>query len=117
MATVTASHVVSNSSNVSSHGSETKASLGQIGLRSQSMTHSGLRSLNMTDKLQMRTQAFARKSVKKAYATWNHTSGKIVCLQGGMTVVFVGIEVAPWSKTGGLGDVIGGLPPEMAVSI
>ncbi|KAL9345730.1 hypothetical protein Peur_060583 [Populus x canadensis] len=114
MATVTASHVVSNSSNVSSHGSETKASLGQIGLRSQSMTHSGLRSLNMTDKLQMRTQAFARKSVKKAYATWNDTSGKIVCLQGGMTVVFVGIEVAPWSKTGGLGDVIGGLPPEMA---
>ncbi|XP_061983446.1 granule-bound starch synthase 1, chloroplastic/amyloplastic-like [Populus nigra] len=114
MATVTASHVVSSSSNVSSHGSETKASLSQIGLRSQSMTHSGLRSLNMADKLQMRTQAFARKSVKKAYATWNDTSGKIVCLQGGMTVVFVGIEVAPWSKTGGLGDVIGGLPPEMA---
>ncbi|KAG6755557.1 hypothetical protein POTOM_041388 [Populus tomentosa] len=110
MATVTASHVVSRSSNVSSHGSETKASLGQFGLRSQSMTHSGLRSLNMTDKLQMRTQAFARKSVKKAY----DTSGKMVCLQGGMTVVFVGIEVAPWSKTGGLGDVIGGLPPEMA---
>ncbi|KAL9382994.1 hypothetical protein Peur_023317 [Populus x canadensis] len=114
MATVTASHVVSSSSNVSSHGSETKASLSQIGLRSQSMTHSGLRSLNMADKLQMRTQAFARKSVKKAYATWNDTSGKIVCLRGGMTVVFVGIEVAPWSKTGGLGDVIGGLPPEMA---
>ncbi|KAJ6293393.1 hypothetical protein OIU78_025382 [Salix suchowensis] len=39
---------------------------------------------------------------------------KIVCLQGGMTVIFVATEVAPWSKTGGLGDVIGGLPPAMA---
>lgn len=78
------------------------------------MTHSGLRSLNMVDKLQFKTQAFARKSVKKAYATGNDTSGKIVCLQGGMTVVFVATEVAPWSKTGGLGDVLGGLPPAMA---
>ncbi|KAJ6727755.1 GRANULE-BOUND STARCH SYNTHASE 1 CHLOROPLASTIC/AMYLOPLASTIC [Salix koriyanagi] len=78
------------------------------------MSHSGLRSLNMADKLKMRAQAFARKSVKKAYATGNDNSGKIVCLQGGMTVIFVATEVAPWSKTGGLGDVIGGLPPAMA---
>jgi glycogen synthase len=34
---------------------------------------------------------------------------------GGMNVVFVGAEMAPWSKTGGLGDVLGGLPPAMAV--
>ena len=117
MATVTASHIVSRSSLVSSHGSEIKANLTQIGSRSHSMSHSGLRSPNMADKLQMRAQAFARKSLKKAYATGNDTSGKIVCLQGGMTVIFVATEVAPWSKTGGLGDVIGGLPPAMAVSM
>ncbi|CAG9462036.1 unnamed protein product [Pedinophyceae sp. YPF-701] len=31
-----------------------------------------------------------------------------------MPLVFVSAEVAPWSKTGGLGDVLGGLPVEMA---
>ncbi|KAG8069500.1 hypothetical protein GUJ93_ZPchr0006g41416 [Zizania palustris] len=35
---------------------------------------------------------------------------------GGMNVVFVGAEMAPWSKTGGLGDVLGGLPPAMAAN-
>lgn len=31
-----------------------------------------------------------------------------------MNVVFISAEVAPWSKTGGLGDVVGGLPIELA---
>ena len=31
-----------------------------------------------------------------------------------MNVVFVGAECAPWSKTGGLGDVMGALPKSMA---
>lgn len=32
----------------------------------------------------------------------------------GLNMVFVSAEVTPWSKTGGLGDVVGGLPVELA---
>lgn len=31
-----------------------------------------------------------------------------------MNIVFVSAEVAPWSKTGGLGDVLSGLPAALA---
>ncbi|KAF5734370.1 UDP-Glycosyltransferase superfamily protein isoform 1 [Tripterygium wilfordii] len=105
MATVTASHFASRISHVNPAGSETRLNVAQTGLKNQTMTHSGLRSLNMVDRLQIRTQA-------KALAR-EARSNKIVCSHG-MNLVFVGAEVGPWSKTGGLGDVLGGLPPAMA---
>lgn len=117
MATVTASHFASRSSHVNSHGgsgSETKINLAQVGLRGQVLTHNGLRSLNLTDGIQWRSLAVAKIAANRALAaSTDKASSKIVCMQG-MPVVFVGAEVGPWSKTGGLGDVLGGLPPAMA---
>lgn len=119
MATVTASHFVSRTSHVNSHGtsgSESKANFAQISLRSQAMTHNGLRSLNKLDMLQMRnkTKAIAGQVRCKVGKTENGApAGKVICGQG-MDLVFVAAEVGPWSKTGGLGDVLGGLPPAMA---
>lgn len=123
MATVTASHFVSRTSLVNkygpSSGSEANANLSQITLKGQSMTHCGLRSFNMVDKLQRRCQAKAvsAKSSKglQKKAPKVKPAGKIVC-EKGMSLVFIGAEVGPWSKTGGLGDVLGGLPPALAVS-
>lgn len=123
MATVTASHFVSSTSLVNNYGassgSEAIASLCQITLKGQSMTHCGLRSFNMVDRLQRRSQAKAvtAKSSKGSpqKAPKVKPAGKIVC-EKGMSLIFIGAEVGPWSKTGGLGDVLGGLPPALAVS-
>eukprot|EP00878_Enallax_costatus_P000485 GHUV01000577.1.p1 GENE.GHUV01000577.1~~GHUV01000577.1.p1 ORF type:complete len:622 (+),score=214.06 GHUV01000577.1:161-1867(+) len=49
--------------------------------------------------------------VVRALGPANGTTEKTVAP---MSIVFVSAEVSPWSKTGGLGDVVGGLPVELA---
>ncbi|CAL0299968.1 unnamed protein product [Lupinus luteus] len=91
---------------------EAKLGSSQICLKNQSLNYEGLRSLN---KLQMRTRTtHATKTCSSSRINNNEkVLGKIVCGKG-MKFVFVGAEVGPWSKTGGLGDVLGGLPPALA---
>lgn len=114
MATVTASsNFVSRTSLFNNHGASSCSDVAQITLKGQSLTHCGLRSFNMVDNLQRRSQAkpVSAKSSKRSSKV--KTAGKIVC-EKGMSVIFIGAEVGPWSKTGGLGDVLGGLPPALA---
>ncbi|KAL5572208.1 hypothetical protein UlMin_021805 [Ulmus minor] len=116
MATLTASSLASKSSNVYngsfSSGSDFKTSLNKAWLMKQNMTHYGLRGSNKVDELQV--QIKSKVIPRQARRNWR-PSGKIVC-GNGMVLVFVGTEVGPWSKTGGLGDVLGGLPPSMAAN-
>lgn len=108
MASITASHFVSTRSNVQT-SVDTKPNLSQIRLRSHTLTHNGLRAVNKLHMLQ------SKKSGKQGSTTEAKRpgSGTIVCAHG-MNLIFVGTEVGPWSKTGGLGDVLGGLPPALA---
>ncbi|CAN6710691.1 unnamed protein product [Malus baccata var. baccata] len=121
MATLTASSFSSTSSHVSygtvSSGSNLKTGFKKMVSGKQTLTHNGLRALNSVDELRVRTMAnsVARPARAKSVNSSRKTSGVIVC-GSGMNLVFLGTEVGPWSKTGGLGDVLGGLPPAMAVS-
>lgn len=84
--------------------------------KNQLAAHHGLRSQNFVDLLQMRTNVKAKsKQAKKGSASAGRRPCAVVICGKGINIVFVGAEMAPWSKTGGLGDVLGGLPPAMAV--
>ena len=119
MATLTASsNLVSRNSHV--HHGPTTASYESkavaMGLRSlkQTNTHNGLRILNPVDELLNRTpiKTNAVQAMRKGPQGKNAwPKGIITC---GMTFIIIGTEVAPWCKTGGLGDVLGGLPPALA---
>ncbi|CAL9072611.1 unnamed protein product, partial [Musa textilis] len=86
-------------------------------MSSRAVAHEGLRWRNVVDSLQMQLNSKAsseiatrgsRRSSRKPWAV-------VVC-RSRINLVFVGAEVAPWSKTGGLGDVLGGLPQAMAAN-
>lgn len=85
----------------------------KTGVMNRVMTHNGLRSLNKVDELHIRTIAKGSSSWQARRQGSKNINGIIVCGKG-MNLIFVGSEVGPWSKTGGLGDVLGGLPPAMA---
>ncbi|KAH7522908.1 hypothetical protein ACOSP7_000735 [Xanthoceras sorbifolium] len=120
MATVAVSSFVASSSHANYHGlgvtsgSDTKALQMKHG-----MTHNGLRRLNEDDGFHIKTIAKAtdRQASRNKFRRQNMLRhvGIIVC-GSGMNIIFVGTEVSPWSKTGGLGDVLGGLPPAMAAN-
>lgn len=96
-------------------GVNTKASQMKFGC----IKHSGLRSLNIIDELQVKTMASkltsSRQARRNGFRSRNGPSLVIVCGVG-MNIIYVGAEVTPWSKTGGLGDVLGGLPTALAAN-
>ncbi|KAL3655855.1 hypothetical protein CASFOL_000251 [Castilleja foliolosa] len=116
MASVTALHFVSHVQG-GSQSVDSKTSLAQVGLKIQPLiTPNGLRSVITTlDKLRMKNKVKVSATQVVKRSENDRASGKIICGTG-MNLVFVSTEVGPWSKTGGLGDVLGGLPPAMAAN-
>ncbi|KAJ6826251.1 granule-bound starch synthase 1b, chloroplastic/amyloplastic isoform X2 [Iris pallida] len=83
-------------------------------LRSGTVAYHGLRSRNLVDSVQLRAKV--KGSARQAKRGSNRRPLAVIVCGSGMNVIFVGAEMGPWSKTGGLGDVLGGLPPAMAAN-
>ncbi|GAB2300802.1 hypothetical protein Dimus_034836 [Dionaea muscipula] len=108
MASLTASHFVSRNATP-----ESKSYLADLKSQLAGRTQCGLALLRKVDNLQLKANAMPTRRSIRPKIQRIQSSSTIIC-GSGMNLVLVAAEVAPWSKTGGLGDVLGGLPPAMA---
>lgn len=116
MSSVAMSNVASSRSCLSSKEiPQAKVGNGMLSPRSAS-SRNGLLSFNKIDYLHLKlvSKSTKRCDMSKRDSNDRRFSKGVICGHG-MNMIFVGTEVSPWCKTGGLGDVLGGLPPAMAV--
>ncbi|XP_029119652.1 granule-bound starch synthase 1b, chloroplastic/amyloplastic isoform X2 [Elaeis guineensis] len=123
MAAAMASQFISNISHNNNGGAFSSfatmlSSRGIASLNNQTSVYNGLRSLNKMDSLGLptKTRITLTQAKRRGFCHKNCRPWGVIICGIGMNLVFVGTEVAPWSKTGGLGDVLGGLPPAMAAN-